>query len=234
MKTILVLLISFLVCTVSFAQCDNAYFPFEDGVTFELTSFKSNGKETGKVKNEIVNGDQEDQVTVKNEIYDKKGKLLNEGEYTVICKNGSIQIDMRGFIPEQTMSQMENMEMTLDGDFLEIPNDLEAGQELPDGTGTITMKMSQGGVDMNTNMNFTYTDRKVEKEETITTPAGTFDTYKITQTTNIDSEIMGMMSQSSSMRSASWIAEGVGTVKSENYDKKGKVESYTLLTDFGK
>lgn len=233
MRTTLTLLISLLLYTTTYAQCENAYFAFEDGVTFELTSYKANGKETGKVKNEIKEGEAKNQVTVKHEIYDKKGDLLNEGEYDVICENGTIRMDMRGLIPEETMGGMENMEMTVDGDFLEFPAALEVGQELPDGTGTLTMNMSQGGMDINTTMNFSYSDRKVEKKETVTTPAGTFDTYKIIQTTTVDSKVMGI-SNSSSMKSASWIAEGVGTVKTENYNKKGKVNSYTLLTDFGK
>lgn len=231
MKSIL-LFLTFVLCnTFSFAQCEKTYFPFEDGVSFELTNYKSNGKETGKVKSTIRDTDQENRIIVQNEIYDKKGKLISDGEYEVICDNGTVKIDMKRFIPEDLMKGHENMEMVIEGDFMEIPASLEVGQELPDGSGTITMSMSGGGMDMKTTMDLTFTDMKVEKEETITTPAGTFETFKITQTTNVDMNMVGMK-KTTTTTSANWLAKGVGTVKTENYDKKGKVDSYTELTSF--
>lgn len=229
MKRIVVALLSCAICLTSSAQCENAYFPFDDGVTYELTSYKPNGKETGKTKSSIASTDKSNTVIVKNEIYDKKGKLLNEGEFEVTCENGTVKVDMEKFIPQEIHDNYENMEMTMEGDFLEFPSDLEVGQTLPDGAGTLTIKMGSGGVDMNMKMNVTFKNRKVEKKETVETPAGTYDTYKITQTTDIHTEMMGM-NRTISTSSASWLSESVGTVRSENYDKNGKLESYSVLT----
>tara|TARA_Y100001949_G_scaffold173397_1_gene178902 strand:- start:13 stop:705 length:693 start_codon:yes stop_codon:yes gene_type:complete len=212
------------------AQCDNAYFPLSDGVTFEQTSYNAKGKEEGKTSS-VVSSDSDTKALVSNKIYDKKGDLVTEGDYEVICEDGKIKMDIEQFIPDEMLNSYENMEVIVEGDFLEFPNELSVGQNLPEGNGKITIKMGEGAVNMI--MNMTFTNRKVEAQESLTTPAGTFDTYKISQTTISEMEIMGMKREMT-FTSTSWIAEGVGNVKTENYDKKGKLQSYTELTSFSK
>ena len=75
-------------------------------------------------------------------------------------------------------------------------------------------------------MSVETTDRKVIGKETITTPAGSFNCFVITSTTDMK---MGMSQRSTSKQ---WITEKVGTVKSENYDKNGKISGSSLLTKF--
>jgi len=71
-------------------------------------------------------------------------------------------------------------------------------------------------------------NREVIGKETITTPAGIFDCYVISY--NIDLNTNMGMSQSNSAKQ--WIAEGVGMVKQEDYNKKGEITSSSLLTSF--
>lgn len=214
------------------AQCHNAYFPMSDGVKFEQTSYNAKDKEEGKTVS-IVSSSNDEKVIVKNEIYDKKGELITSGDYEVICEGEQIKIDIEQFIPDELLSNYQNMEVIIEGDFLEFPNDLNVGQNLPDGNGKIEIKMGDGAVNMVTTITLTFTNRKVELQESLTTPAGTFETYKISQTTISEMEIMGI-SRETSVTSSNWIAKGVGTVKSENYDKKGKLIGYSLLTSFSK
>ena len=76
-------------------------------------------------------------------------------------------------------------------------------------------------------MSTSITKRKVEAKEQITTDAGTFDCYKITYTITVSTMF------SVRMEVAEWIAEGIGTVKSETYSK-GKTMGYTVLTGIQK
>ena len=76
-------------------------------------------------------------------------------------------------------------------------------------------------------MEMSITNRKVVDEVEITTPIRTFDTYKITAQEDIK---MTMLNRSSS--STYYYAEGYGQVKSESYDKNGKLSGYMLLTKF--
>ena len=77
-------------------------------------------------------------------------------------------------------------------------------------------------------MKFDIKNRKVEKKESITTPAGTFVCYKVTY----DMDMKVLMRRS--MKTAEWLAPGVGVVKTETYNQKGELEGYTELTKFVK
>ena len=79
----------------------------------------------------------------------------------------------------------------------------------------------------------TISNRKVEAKESITTAAGTFEAFKISYNTKVESTIMGM-TRSFESSSNEWIAEGVGMVKVQSFDKKGKKQGTTELTSFKK
>lgn len=230
MKSLITLVLT--ICTLTvFAQCDDAFFPFNEGVSFEQTAYDKKGKEQGKSMSEVVSVDGSSAV-VKNVYFDKKGKEIADGEYTIICEGSTIKMDFNNFIPEGTLDQYGDAEVNVEGDFISIPDNLEVGQTLPDGTGTITIKMTSTAA-MTITMEMTITDRKVEKSETIKTPAGSFDTFKISQTTIMKMNMMGM-NKTTETSAASWYAKGVGMVRNENYDKKGSLMGYTQLTAFNK
>jgi hypothetical protein len=124
----------------------------------------------------------------------------------------------------QIFEQFGEMDYEFSGTDLQIPNDISVGKELPDANMDMTMNM--GG--MNMTMSVTMKDRKVVGQEDVTTPAGTFNCYVISY--NLDMK-MGMNQKGSAKQ---WIAEGVGLVKQEDYNKSGNVTSSSLLTSFSK
>jgi hypothetical protein len=75
------------------------------------------------------------------------------------------------------------------------------------------------------NMEANTTDRKVEKMETVETPAGTFECYVIYSNTQSK-----MMMANKSFPNRVWLAENVGMVKSESYNSKGKILSRMVLS----
>lgn len=94
----------------------------------------------------------------------------------------------------------------------------------------MTIQMGENSMTM-TSTDMYLKNRKVEKKEDITTPAGTFACYKITYDMDMDMKVMGINRKMNST-GAEWVAEGVGIVKTATYDKKGEIESYTLLTNY--
>lgn len=68
--------------------------------------------------------------------------------------------------------------------------------------------------------------RKVVGQETITTPAGTFDCLILEQLTEI--KVLGTKQQAISK---TWYAKGVGDVKTEFYSTKGKLRSSVVLEE---
>jgi len=106
-----------------------------------------------------------------------------------------------------------------------FPSDLSVGDELPDASITVSIKSS--GVNMFT-MTVWITNRKVEAREEMTTPAGTFDCFKMSY--DIETKMMVKVQS----KAVQWFTEDVGMVKSESYNKNGKLVGYSLLTDLQK
>lgn len=203
-----------------------SFMPFEEGYKWETTNFNKKGKEDGKSTNviKVVSTDgNASSATVDMVVSD--GKEEHSSTYTITCDGSTIQMSMSVFIPEEQMQQMESsegMDIELDMDDMEFPGQLAVGQELKDAK--MTMSASMGGMQVMSSTT-TIKSRKVVGKESITTAAGTFDCFKIEQTSVFH---MGFMNKE--IKSVSYIAEGVGVVRSESLDKKGEIDSYTEIT----
>ncbi|MFP4094489.1 MAG: hypothetical protein ACLFUB_08400 [Cyclobacteriaceae bacterium] len=233
MKKLLVILTLLFLVTDLAAQCENAFYRLKEGTEFTMTSYNTKDKEEGRTVNLIRSVSEKDgafEATLFSSIYDKKDKLLSEGDFVVICQDGKLKIDMQRMLASMNqMSAVEGVETEVEGDFMELPSELEVGQSLPDTRTTMTVTV--GGSGMASKMNVLLKNRKVAALEDITTPAGTFKCYKITYDTELETKVMGM-GRKDGFSSAEWVARNVGVVKTESYDKKGRVNSYTLLTSF--
>ncbi len=212
-----------------FAQTDcSMFYPFKEGVRMEYTYFDKKDKmetrtvSTVKAVKQLPNGVE---ATITNTVFDKKDKEQFSGEYLVRCENGVIKMDASAMLNPAMQQSFSNMEVAIEGEELAIPKKLEVGQELPDASTNI--RAGTGGINI-VNMTVNITDRKVVGKETITTPAGTFDCYKLSQTTDVK------MMLGKSFSSVEYYAEGVGVVRSETYDKKGGLDGYMVLTAFEK
>lgn len=232
MKNLLLLLCIGLAVPV-YSQCDYLY-DLNEGTVFEMESFSANNKKQGRVLNKVVNFTETGnsfKATLESKIFDKKDKEAHTGEYQMICENGVMKIDMRQFIPNESLEAFQDAEIEMSGDYLTFPSDLAVGQSLEDGNMNVSISAS-GGM-MNMTMETLITDRKVESKEQITTPAGTFDCYKVSYKLQSATKMMGM-NMAHEFRNTDWISEGVGVVRTETYNSKGKLTSYTVLTRFEK
>jgi hypothetical protein len=224
-KHILILFLFFLAFLQARAQCNNPFYQYKAGTLIETENFDEKGKSQGKTEITVINWEETGSgflATLGYKFFDKKGEMANEGDYTMECKDGVISIDMSAFIPEESMQAFKDMEVEMTMDQLEIPSELRVGQELKDAK--FEMK-AKGPMPMN--LIFLFTDRKVEGKESVTTPAGTFDCYKISQMTNSK-----MMIVNSNFKTVQYLAEKYGAVKTETYKSNGKMVGYSLLTRF--
>lgn len=233
MKNLRYLFLSLLVSTTVFGQeCDDHFYRMEEGSTFHLTSYDKKDRVSGKQENVVMKVDKGGEgltATIHTKMFDKKDKLLTEGEFDVICEGSSVKIDMDQMLSSmEQLKSMEGMDTEIETDYIMLPADLEVGQDLPDSKATIKMKMGSGSANMMSN-DIIIKDRKVEAKEEITTPAGTYECYKITYNTDMNMKVMGM-NRTSSFSGAEWFARNIGMVKSESYDKNGELQSYMLLT----
>lgn len=234
MKSLLIIT-GMILATVSLskAQCNSNFYRFEEGAEFELTTYNDKDKEQSRMVNKIVGIEEQAgafQAIVQLKMFDKKDKLIHEGEYEVICDGNTVRVNMERFVPTEMMEAYQGMEVFFEGDYLEIPSDLEVGQTLPDGSVAMQVKTAEGGMNLS-NINIDIVNRKVIAEESVTTPAGTFDCMKLSYDTESLIKALGI-GKPRLFKSTEWLAEGIGLVKSEAYDEKGRLMSYTLLTSY--
>lgn len=225
MRTFCILLITFSATVSNFAQC-NEFYQLTAGSEWVMESYDAKGKMTGRNEQKVISFESQANsfiATVHSVIYDKKGKEVMQGNLDFKCEKGTMVVDMRNFINEEQMKMFQSYEMQVEAENLEVPSNLSVGQSLKDGS--VTMTASNSPIPMN--MSVTITERKVEAKETVTTPAGTFESYKITSKSIVNSKMgIGMTFEFTTIE---WLAPKVAVVKSESY-KKGKLQGYTLLT----
>lgn len=206
------------------------YYTMKEGTSFEYTNYDKKGKVDG-ITNYTVSSSaaigQATKATLDLKISDKKGKELFTTSYSFTCEDNMVKIDYKSLFPAQMMEQYldGDIEMDITGTDIELPNDLVVGKDLADANVTINLNM--GGIKIETKVD--QTNRKVLKEESITTSAGTFNCIVITETTK--TKTMGAKIE---LNSKLWLAEGVGMIKQESYKKNGNLMNTTELTKFSK
>ena len=224
-KQILVLLAIISTSFTGFSQDCSAFYPFEEGISFQVTNYDKKGKivaVTDHTVKAITTSGGDATATINSLVKDKKGETITDGEYEIVCAGNEVSIDVKSLMNPTLFDQFEGMETNITGTNVVIPNDLSVGQTLPDAS--MTMDIDMGGINMS--MNVMMTDRTVDGLETITTAAGSFECYVISYTSNIK---MGM---NRTGKAKQWLAKGVGMVKQEDYNKKGKLTGTSVLTEF--
>lgn len=225
MKKTLLFLVSILSLT-ALAQSDcKPYVPAEKGSTWELTNYDDKDKITGVLKYELV-----DKVENGNEItfkvkctsFDPKGEETYTNEYECYCKNGEFSFNMSYMAGGAQMEAFEDMEMTMDASDFQVPDlDAPVGTQLADAS--LKMTVGNNGITM-MNMTVETTNRLVAARESLTTEAGTFECVKVSQ--DVSTKVMMKVEAST----IDWYSPNVGTVRSESYNKNGKLTGYSVLT----
>ncbi len=228
-KTIITsFILIFAINIVANAQDCFKYFPQKEGTKMETKHYDKKDKETSISVLTILkktNNAGEQRIDLRVESFSKEMDSIPANEFAYICKNGKTYVDMTSYMGAQ-LSQYQAMEMEVDAGELELPTNPKAGQTLPDGNVTVAIK--NNGIQI-MKISMKIFDRKVEKLENLTTPAGTFKCFKLTQSS--ETKILFMKVKGST---AEWYAEGIGVVRSESYDKKGKLVSYSVLNKITK
>ncbi len=206
------------------------FFPTKEGTVLVYKSLDKKSKETGTVKYTItkVNASGNDlDITYLVESIDPKESLLYKEEITIQQRGDKLYMDMSNLINKAAFQQNGEIpaEVEITGNNMEIPVNAQPGTLLPDASVSMALKM--GFVNMK--MAADLTNRKVEAIEDITVPAGTFKCHKFSS--DVSATVMGMTAKSKSME---WYAKGIGLVKSESYDKSGKVQSTMHLVELKK
>jgi hypothetical protein len=203
------------------------FFPTTEGTVLVYKSFDKKGKESSGTKYTIKNvkkdGDNVD-ITYLVESLDQKDELVYKDEITIQLRGDVLYVDMSNFVNKAAFQQDGQIpaDIKVTGNNMELPTNISPGETLPDANIEMTMKMGF----MNMKMGAQVTDRKLEAIEEITVPAGTFKAYKFSS--NVTATAIGINLKTQNIE---WYTKGIGMVKSEAYDKKGKLASSTELIE---
>lgn len=182
------------------------------GAELKYATTDATGKETGTAVTKInkvsgTNGNYEMEQTITLYV---NGKKLIGMDINSTVKDGAASLALGG-----------GAAVEVDGNVPLIPADLSVGQELDCGE----VKMKMGAITAKQDIS----SHKVVAQESLTTPAGTFDCYVVEQ---VYTAKMGFIKAKGTQKI--WYARGVGNVKTEVYDKKGKISSTQILTAYNK
>ena len=220
MRLISVLVLLLLTGNLFSQDCSNYYF-LQNNKTVEMTITNGKGKESGKMTYVVSDSKKNGSsitATINSEFVDAKGKSISKATNNVKCENGVMQMDMKTFIPPMQNEQMKTGSATATDVYLEYPANMNVGDQLKDGQFNMDYETTSG---LKSSIEISITERKVEGKETITTPAGTWECFKISAKNKIVSKIAGI-GIPIRMDVIEWYAPGFGIVKTES--KTGKTE----------
>ena len=120
-------------------------------------------------------------------------------------------MDMKMFIPAQQMEQMKTSEASGSTSYLEYPADMKAGDKLKDAE--FNMDYTANGIASNINVNMT--ERSVLGKENVSSPAGSWDAFKITYKSRIRMKVAGI-GIPVNMDVTEWYVPDFGVVKTES------------------
>ncbi len=190
-----------------------------------MSMYDRKGNTDGKVVYKVLSSNGS-QARVNSKVFNEKGKELTSNEGTYKCDGNNFSVDMKALLPgdQAKTMEMKGMEIKSNNASLNYPSSMSVGAILPDNE--FSADTYSGGMKL-MSMTLKVTDRKVEAKESIKTPAGTFECYKITSNRYIKA-IFNI-----SMQTTEWFSPNIGVVKTETY-RKGDLVSSVLITKITK
>lgn len=215
------------------AACNKLVF-FKTGAEIEAKSYNGEGEEISSQVTKILNVQNEAGMTVANvegsDIQTGDGKTSNV-KYSLKCDGNKIYFD----IASMFRTEAKERDASFESSMIEYPINISAGETLPDATGT--MSSEKNGKKMT--MKYHYKNRKVEGKEEVTTKAGTWICYKISNAVEVEMDIPGMDERTKKIMedikdkmkttTTTWFSPDFGIVKMEMY-MNGKLQSRNEVT----
>jgi len=227
-KIIFSFLLVFSLISVVKAQYCN-FFAMSKGMVLSYENYDSKGKLKLKSRTTCV-----DVITANSgaviykantSVYNADDVILEFWEYEMKCKDGIFNLSMGSFTDPKLMKEYDDKDIIIDTTGMVYPSELSVGMSLPDAAYSVSS--TEIGVTMKT-YNVKVTNRKVVGFESVTVPAGTFECCKITY----DMEVDELYKKKSNV--TEYISEGVGLIKSDIYNNKGKLTSSKQLVELKK
>lgn len=209
-------------------NCD-FFIPFIAGKGVQFQTYNSRGRITGTVDymiDSIASADSIKTAFIKYICLDQKGNEISVMEYRYKCNGTELRIDPASMINPELIEPFKEMDIEVENDELVIPSVLKINQKLKDAG--CNMKIYEENRKL-AEMNFKCVNRKIISMDTVTTTIGVYPCYKISSETYL-TVTTTMVPYVVEMYVNEYFSTGIGVVRIENSDKKGKLLGYSVLS----
>ncbi|NNC70936.1 MAG: hypothetical protein HKN90_08960 [Flavobacteriaceae bacterium] len=199
-------------CIASLAAQDKCskFYPITESASYVHTLYDNDNNELGKVTYSV------NAIRVNSADYTVKIEAMGfsrESKYRINCYDTGVSM-----YPISTgLAGARSGSATTTGDNIYLPNELEVGETLDD----VEMNIRAGSANMTRIMK----DRKVLRQETITTPVDTFEDCYVLEYFVEMGIGPGMTMKTKTLQ---WLKEGVGVVRTEEYNFNESTGDYML------
>jgi ElaB/YqjD/DUF883 family membrane-anchored ribosome-binding protein len=202
------------------SESEYAFFSMKKGNVQVYATKDAKGKITGQTRNtikEITGEPNAFAIHYQSEVLDAKGNPTDKKNplvlnYRIVVKDGVMYLDMKGMFG--AMDGLEGVQVS--GTTMKIPNNLAAGQRLDDAAARVRIGFI--------NCSAVMTEGQCLAIEDVAVEVATFRCHKVSQ--KVNSTAIGIRNEGTTL---TWYAKGVGAIKTESYDKNGKLVSVQEL-----
>ena len=200
---------------VGYSQDCLGYYFLQNNKTIEMAILNKKGAQTAKQVYTVTNVENSGNSTTADlaqEMFDKKGKTIVKSTAKIKCTGGVMMMDMKMSMPSQPGGPSAVSDVKADEIFIEYPASMDIGDALKDAKMHMDMENASG---MKQSVDMEVFDRKVVAKEKVTTPAGSWDCFKITYKSKMRIKTMGI-GMPMNIEGTEWFAPGFGVVKTES------------------
>jgi hypothetical protein len=200
----------------------SSFFWFKEGTAFSYDVKDGSGKSIANTNTTI------------DKVHEEGGALI--ADYTTTfaddkkinasyrCEGEKLYMNVKSLMGSLNQN---GMEMKVSDAYISFPWDMKPGDKLDDAV--FEIKTKQNGKEF-MNMKMVTSDRTVGAKEKITTPAGSWDCYSITENITSTATMMGKEISKRTSKSIQYFSPDAGLVKFETRDASGKVITQSELT----
>ena len=212
----LLLILGAIICSVeTYAQDCNGYYFLQNNKTIEMAILDKKGNPSMKQVYTVSNVNSSGGTTtadLSSEMFNNKGKSMATSKAKIRCDGGVMMVDMKLSMPQQPGSPMAGeTDVKADDIYMEYPANMNVGDNLKNAS--MHMDFDNNGMKQSVDMD--VFDRKVEGKEKITTPAGSWDCYRISYKSKIRMKTMGI-GVPMNVEGVEFFAPGFGVVKTQS------------------
>jgi hypothetical protein len=217
--------------TAAWSQDCTRYFFLQKGKVIEIGTYDKKGDSTGRqvwTVGDVSTTGATTAGSLSSETFNKKGKSIAKASGKIKCNGGVMMVDMKLVVPpgpqggpqgppgpalgpQPQGDPFSSSDVKADSVYLEYPVTMKPGDALKD----VNFTMTISGRGPTKTLNMIISDRKVEAQESVTTPAGTWSCYKIGFKSKVTAK-MGPFGFPVNVDGEEWYAPGFGIVKTQS------------------